>query len=71
MSKKLRLTFGTNAGSKSSLSLEDPKDSLDAETVKTAMETIISSDVFENNNGEKYEKVAKAVVIETNEITLI
>lgn len=71
MSKKLRLTFGTDGGSKSSLSVEDPKDGLDDETVRAAMETIINSEVFENKNGEKYDKIAKAAVIETNEITLI
>lgn len=68
MSKKIMLTFGTAQGRKSSLSLDDPKENLDGDTVKTAMETIVGANVFQRVAGDNYAAAEGAVIIETTEI---
>ena len=68
MSKKIMLTFGTLQGRKSSLSLDDPKDDLDSDTVKTAMETIVGANVFHRVAGDNYANAEGAVIVETTEL---
>lgn len=69
-SKKVMLTFGTVQGRKSSLSLDDPKENLDSETVMTAMNTIVGANVFHRVAGDNYAAAEGAVIVETTETPL-
>lgn len=71
MSKKVTLTFGTAEGRKASLTVDDPKDELIGEDVRTAMNTVISANVFERVAGDSFAAVEEAIVTETTETPLI
>lgn len=51
MSKTLQLTFQTEGGSKSTISMNDPKEDLDALTLRAAMEDLVQSGVFVTKEG--------------------
>ncbi|KAB2336550.1 DUF2922 domain-containing protein [Cytobacillus depressus] len=65
MAKSLELTFVTDIGKLSRLSVDNPKEPIDPIAVKQAMEQIIAADVFETMNGSLVE-VREARVIERN-----
>ena len=46
------MVFRTSGGRRATISVLDPLDTLDAETVETAMNTIISKNIFDSNSGE-------------------
>lgn len=49
--KRLEMIFTTTGGSKKTLSLDEPLDDLDAESVQAAMQAIIDKNVFVTTNG--------------------
>lgn len=71
MSKKLTMSFTTTGGNKTSMTVEDPKDSLDASTVRTAMENLIAVDVFHKAEGDDLAAIKGASIVETTETVLI
>lgn len=58
--KVLKLVFKNSKGKKSNLTLQSPKDNLDEATVKTAMENIVKSKVFEKEEVNMYASVVGA-----------
>lgn len=52
MTKRLQMVFGTAGGRRVTLSLLDPLETLDAATVQTAMNTIVSKNIFNTSSGE-------------------
>ena len=69
--KRLVMVFKTDADANVSISVDNPKDSLQESVIKSAMETIIAKDVF----APKEEKLvalveARIVVTNTNEYEL-
>ena len=70
MSKKISMSFLTAGGRSSTLSLDDPKADLTGETVTTAMNNIIATDVFEGPDGESYASPKEAKIVETTETVL-
>ena len=65
MAKTLELTFVTNMGKQARISVDNPKDSLDDQTVKNAMEEILAANIFLSQNGVLAE-IKGARVIERN-----
>lgn len=57
MEKVLELVFKDAAGEKKVISITDPKDKVNAETARTAMQAIIDADVFETAGGSLTEVV--------------
>lgn len=66
--KTLKMVFQTAAGKAMSLSLKDPKDELDLETVRAAAEKMIPA--MASGTGDVAESFKQASVIETNEVIL-
>ncbi len=52
VTKYLELRFLNEAGGKVTIRVNDPKEGLTAEEVKTAMETIIDKNVFSSRGGD-------------------
>ena len=65
MAKSLELTFVTDSGKLSRLSIDNPKEPIDPAAVKLAMEQIVAADVFESGNGH-FVSPKEARVIERN-----
>lgn len=70
MAKNLQMIFATATGTKTSMTLSDAKQNLEAEKVRTAMENIIASGVFATSKGESYAAVVSASYVETIETQL-
>lgn len=67
MEKVLRMEFENEFGSKTSISIADPKASLTETQIKAAMNTIIEKGVFENKNGPLISALS-AKIVETTEV---
>jgi len=65
MAKTLELQFGTELGKVARISLENPKEPVDAEVVKLSMDQIIATDVFSTASG-KLASVKGARVVDRN-----
>lgn len=52
MAKTLELQFVTDTGETTSISIDSPKEPVDAATVKQAMEQIVASDAFYSAKGQ-------------------
>jgi uncharacterized membrane protein affecting hemolysin expression len=52
LAKTLELQFVTDTGETTSISVESPKEPIDAATVKLAMEQIVASDAFYSAKGQ-------------------
>ena len=65
----LRMTFKNQNGRNSSISLNDPKDDLEADDVKDVMDDVIDKNVFITTGGNLVTKV-KAVITETSDTVL-
>ncbi|CAH2714077.1 hypothetical protein BACCIP111895_01231 [Neobacillus rhizosphaerae] len=65
MAKTLELQFSTEFGKTARLSLDNPKEPIDEEVVKLAMEQIIATDVFTTASG-KFVAAKGVKVIERN-----
>lgn len=64
--KRLVMTFATQgSGKKISLSLDNPKDTITETQIKTAMQVIVTNDIFDIN-GEKIESMVEAKIVVTN-----
>ncbi|WP_176860041.1 DUF2922 family protein [Peptococcaceae bacterium] len=69
--KKLNLILGCSASnSKGSVSINDPSDTADAETVMVAGEAAVAKNVLVNSKGEVYDTVMSAAIVETTTRTL-
>lgn len=65
MAKTLELSFMTEAGKVSRLTIDNPKEPVDPALVKLSMQQIIASNIFATANGN-YTGVEGAKVIERN-----
>jgi len=65
MAKSLELQFGTELGKVARISLENPKEPIDAEVVKLSMDQVIAADVFTTSSG-KLATVKGARVVDRN-----
>nr|WP_312579165.1 DUF2922 domain-containing protein [Sedimentibacter sp.] len=70
MSKQLLMSFATSLGGTTQLSVDAPKDELNAAEVGNFMELIISKNIFDSNTGN-LSVVKAAKVITTLTETLI
>ena len=69
--KKLQLRFKTANGNKKNLVLSYVKDDLDKAVVKTAMDKISASKLFEKNTVELYQEVLGAKYVERIETEVL
>ncbi|MFO1444906.1 DUF2922 domain-containing protein [Bacillus sp. Bva_UNVM-123] len=51
MEKLLELTFLTDLGKQSRISIDNPKEPIEPNDVKLAMEQIIAANIFQSSNG--------------------
>ncbi|WP_059170301.1 DUF2922 domain-containing protein [Bacillus sp. FJAT-27445] len=65
MAKTLELSFMTEAGKVSKLTIDNPKEPIDLAVVKRSMDQIILAGIFATSNGN-YTAVEGAKVIERN-----
>lgn len=65
MAKTLELLFLTEGGKSATLSVSDPIEPVDVETVKTAMDEVIASNVFATVSGS-FISARGARVVERN-----
>ena len=63
--KKLVMVFGTNKEKNVSLSVDNPKASLNETQIKSAMETIVAQNIFAPN-GEDLVRCVEAKIVTTN-----
>jgi hypothetical protein len=68
--KTLELIFLTSEGKTVRLSIDAPKEPIDSVEVKAAMQSIIESGVFIDNEGFSYETSKEARLIERNITTI-
>lgn len=62
--KKLIMSFKTLSNKKISISVDDPRENLTESEIKTAMNTILSKNIFKVN-GEDLDSLVEAKVVET------
>ena len=65
VTKKLVMTFKTDYDRNVSLSVDNPKSSLNENTIKTAMQTIVDEDIFAPA-GEQLVSLVEAKIVVTN-----
>ncbi|TVP83263.1 MAG: DUF2922 domain-containing protein [Alkalicoccus sp.] len=71
MSKRLELLFTTDAGTSSTIAVDNPKEPVDPAAVREAMDDILAADVFHGSNGSLVAKRGARLVernVETIEI---
>ena len=61
--KKLDLNFKATDGKSKKISLAHAKDNLDANTVKSAMETIVAKNIFEKDSVDQYASAKNANMV--------
>lgn len=72
LTKRLLMTFKNNDDKKISLSVEDPKDDITEEEIKSAMELILAKNIFAPNGMDLVAVVeAKVVVTDTTPYDLV
>ncbi|MBU5337262.1 DUF2922 domain-containing protein [Intestinibacter bartlettii] len=59
---RLVMTFKNRIGKQVTISIEDPRDDLTEEEIKTAMETIVAKNVFKKNNYTLVEAVGAQII---------
>lgn len=62
MERTLRLIFRNEDGKNTTMSVNDPLESLNSSDVESAMNLILSSDIFETAGGDIVEKVKAEVI---------
>lgn len=62
---KLLMTFSTTGGSKVSLFITDPREDLTKEEIKTAMNVIVSKNIFSPKFGEELQAPIEAKIVQT------
>ena len=65
MAKALEMIFVTGEGKSSTISVDNPKEPVDVEQVKQAMEQIITQNVFTTSSGD-FVNIKGARVVERN-----
>lgn len=71
-SKKLVLVFKNSIGKEVSITIEDPKDSITEQDIKTAMDTIVEKNIFKKGGNALVSVVeARIVSTQTNEYDLV
>ncbi len=69
--RTLVMTFLTAEGKKASIKIKDVKDTLDALSVGTLMDTIINKNIFSASSGDLVSKdSAEVVVTQTEALTI-
>lgn len=63
----LRLKFKNEEDKTKSISVKFPKENLDAETVRKAMDAIVAADAFEKDGAKLYTKTAGAYYYTTSQ----
>lgn len=63
MEAKLEMIFVNSVGNKVTLRVPNPREDVSAEEIKTAMEQIISKDVFTSTNGGDLVAIAGARIV--------
>ncbi|WP_042274729.1 DUF2922 domain-containing protein [[Clostridium] dakarense] len=72
LNKKLIMTFKNNDDKKISLSVEDPRDDITEEEIKSVMELILAKNIFAPNGMDLVAVVeAKVVVTDTTPYDLV
>ncbi|MGX4600166.1 DUF2922 domain-containing protein [Faecalimicrobium sp. JNUCC 81] len=72
LTKRLLMTFKNSDDKKISLSVEDPKDDITEEEIKSAMELILAKNIFAPNGMDLVAVVeAKVVVTDTTPYDLV
>lgn len=72
LTKRLLMTFKNSDDKKISLSVEDPKDDLTEEEIKSAMELILTKNIFAPNGMDLVAVVeAKVIVTDTTPYDLV
>ncbi|MBO3443436.1 DUF2922 domain-containing protein [Clostridium sp. CCUG 7971] len=72
LTKKLLMTFKNSDDKKISLSVEDPKDDITEEEIKSAMELILAKNIFAPNGMDLVAVVeAKVIVTDTTPYDLV
>lgn len=70
--KKLVMIFRNSAGKNVTISIDDPKDDLTEEQIKTAMDLIVEKNVFKKNDYALVEAVeAQIVTTQTTDYDLV
>ena len=62
--KNLKLVFKTEAGAKTSMTLNDVNQDLQGEAVQTAMESMVESGAFATTKGDKYFSAVSASYVQ-------
>lgn len=71
-SKKLIMTFKTDDDKRVSLSIDNPREDVTEEEIKTAMESVLAKGIFAPNGAEIVSVLeAKVVVTDTTEYDLV
>lgn len=65
-SKRLDMTYSTEANTKVKVTLDDPVDNIDAEAVSAAMEEIVGLSVLQDSKGNLVTAAISAQEITTN-----
>ncbi|GAW93491.1 DUF2922 domain-containing protein [Calderihabitans maritimus] len=69
ITKRLEMIFQTAGGSRATIAVQDPLDTLTADQVKTVMDTIITKNVFQTRSGDLVGVIgARIVTREVNEL---
>lgn len=72
MKKRLLMTFQTAGDKKVSIGVDSPKDDLNENDIKVAMETILSNNIFAPSGESLVSLIeAKVVVTDTTEFDLV
>ena len=64
--KKLMMTFKTSADKNISLSIDNPRDDINETEIKTAMDLVVSKNIFAPNGEDIVEAAVKAKVVITD-----
>ncbi|HLU23166.1 MAG TPA: DUF2922 domain-containing protein [Bacillaceae bacterium] len=62
--KVLELIFLTDLGKTTRITVDDPQEPIDTEVVKSAMQSIIESNVFIDSDGNSYSEIKGARLVE-------
>ncbi|MGI6486208.1 MAG: DUF2922 domain-containing protein [Thermoanaerobacterales bacterium] len=62
MEKTLEMIFLNAAGKNSRISVSDPKEDITREDVESAMNTIVSSNIFDTTGGELIKAVSARII---------
>ncbi len=70
MESKIQMNFKTSGNKKVTISVDNPKENLTSEDIKTVMDSIVAANIFDYKGENLAEALnAKIVTTETEEIT--